>query len=106
MTVFNKYIYFSFLQICKIDIETGVTLLWRDSDYQYPAEPIFVPRPHSTEEDDGVLVIPVVETRKDQTNYLIVLDAKTFDEIARVESKESIPNAMHGIFIPDGCISY
>lgn len=91
---------------CKIDIETGYTQLWRESDYQYPAEPIFVPRPFSTDEDDGVVLVPVVDTRKDHKHSLVVLDGKSFTEIARVGLKETIPNALHGIFIPDGCGSY
>ena len=80
--------------------------LWRESEYQYPSEPLFVAKPSGTDEDEGVVLVPVVETRSDYPHLLVVLDAKTFEEIARIETQEPIPNALHGVFIRDGFKNY
>jgi carotenoid cleavage dioxygenase-like enzyme len=42
-----------------------------------PSEPSFVPRPGSTDEDDGV-VLSTVLGNEEGTSYLLILDAKTW----------------------------
>ena len=88
-------------QIGKIDVETGECTKWTGTPDQYPSEPIFVPNPLSSAEDDGVLVATVVETREETTNSLIILNAKTMQEVAKIQTEEKIPNGLHGIFISD-----
>ena len=39
-----------------MNMETGGQIYWQAPDTYFPQEPIFVPRPGGTEEDDGVLV--------------------------------------------------
>ncbi|KAB7507438.1 Beta,beta-carotene [Armadillidium nasatum] len=92
--------------VCKIDTETGLSQIFKESEYQYPSEPIFVPRPFAAHEEDGVVLVSMVETRKDHPHALVVLDAQSFTEIARIETNEPIPTSLHGIFVPDGSGGY
>lgn len=36
----------------KVDIDTKEVKVWSEKDH-YPSEPVFVPRPGATDEDDG-----------------------------------------------------
>ena len=51
----------------------------------YASEPIFVPNPEGTEEDDGIVLANVMNSNPGQLPFLLILDAHTFDEIARAE---------------------
>ena len=42
------------LQLGKVDVETRTSLRWKGTADQYPGEPIFVPRPGASDEDDGL----------------------------------------------------
>lgn len=66
----------------------------------YPGEVQFVPCPGSAFEDDGILLAAVTDVRKGEPDLLLVLDAKTFTEVARAEVTVHIPNVIHGLFIP------
>ena len=45
--------------IVRLDIKSGEHQVWAE-EKTYPGEPIFVPRPGATEEDDGVLLSVVL----------------------------------------------
>ena len=66
-----------------------------------PSEPVFVPRDNekneNAEEDDGVLLVIVLN---DKGDFLSVLDAKTLKEVARCEIPEDVKGAFtfHGFF--------
>eukprot|EP01035_Chromulina_nebulosa_P018443 gene18443-24150_t len=85
-------------------ISTGVLsnsstcILWKE-DNAYPTEPQFIPNPQGIDEDDGVVLIQVYDTNKQQT-YLLVLDAKNMTEIARAYTNFKVPMTFHGDFIP------
>ena len=83
-------------QIVKIDMESGDDLTWFEPGY-YPGEPIFVPRPERSTEDDGLLLSVVLDTEKNHS-FLLVLDAKTLEEKARAELPHSILFGYHGMF--------
>jgi len=59
-----------------------------------PSEPIFVQRPGGTDEDDGIILSTVINLLPDQPIFLVMLDAKTFTEIARAEVRISIATEM------------
>ena len=67
-----------------------------------PSEPVFVPTPDSTDEDDGVLLSIVLDGKR-RTGFLLVLDAKTMKELARADMPEGkvAPHNFHGMFIPN-----
>ncbi len=88
--------------ICKIDTVEKKTTLWRDSLSNFIGEPVFVPHPKPSSEDDGVILSCIstdgsVEGEKD---FLLVLDAKTFKEIGRAYINSHMSQGVHGIFIP------
>ncbi|KAJ3174616.1 hypothetical protein HK101_010874 [Irineochytrium annulatum] len=70
---------------------------------QFPGEPVFVPRPGGTEEDDGVLVSVVLRGQtegREAESYLLFLDPRTMTEVARAEMGRArvVPFGFHGNF--------
>jgi len=63
----------------------------------YPSEPIFIPNPYSKSEDDGVLLSVVLDTKK-KDSFLVVIDAKSMNEIGRATASNVIPFGFHGNF--------
>ncbi len=53
-----------------------------------------IPRPDGTAEDDGV-VLSVV-TGADGNSFLLILDAGSFEEVARAQLDFAIPYQFHG----------
>lgn len=84
--------------LTKVDMETGSTVAWRGNEFCHPAEAIFIPRTKELDdgaEDDGLVVASVTETRSDQKDFLVFLDARTMAEIGRVNFDDSIPFGSH-----------
>ena len=75
----------SFDGTCRIDVATGDVLMYHDSPNAVPAgPPKFLPRPgaHPDDEADGVLLVDCLGA--DGRAFVVVLDGRTFTEIARV----------------------
>jgi beta,beta-carotene 9',10'-dioxygenase len=82
-------------QLLKVDIETGGVTTWHEPA-AYPGEPVFVPSPRlGRAEDEGVLLSVVLDVRG-ADSYLLVLDARTFEELARARTPHAIPFGFHG----------
>jgi torulene dioxygenase len=64
-----------------------------------PGEPVFIPNPDGTEEDDGV-VLSVVLDGKVGTSMMLVLNAKDMGEIGRAVMDTPFPFGFHGSFVP------
>jgi len=95
-------LYFSKFQLCKIDIDSGITKLWRDSEHIFPGEPKFIPSPDATEEDDGIVMTTCSDVRDKGQDYLVFINGKTMEEVGRASvAATSIPQSLHGIFLPD-----
>ncbi|MFZ5519160.1 MAG: carotenoid oxygenase family protein [Candidatus Zhuqueibacterota bacterium] len=86
-------------QLVKIDVKTGASTAWYDRD-SYPGEPIFVGRPGRTNEDDGV-VLSVILSETSGTSSLLVLDAASFTEMARVQVPHPILFGYHGAYFEE-----
>uniref|UniRef100_A0A3B3DKT1 Beta-carotene oxygenase 1 n=1 Tax=Oryzias melastigma TaxID=30732 RepID=A0A3B3DKT1_ORYME len=71
-----------------------------ESENCWPSEPVFVPRPNGESEDDGVLLIAVINCIPGQSGFLLILDGKTFKEVARAYVNTELHRDMHGFFIP------
>lgn len=82
--------------LVKTDFKTESDKIWGEEDC-YPGEPLFIPDPSSDKEDQGV-VISIVLDSKNEHSYLIILDAETWRELARVEVSHIIPYGLHGNF--------
>ncbi|KAM8927666.1 carotenoid-cleaving dioxygenase, mitochondrial-like [Pelodytes ibericus] len=85
--------------LLKVDITTKEAKVWSEEGF-YPSEPIFVPHPESTEEDDGILLSAVLTPHQDKNTFLLIMDAKEFTEIGRAEVPVQMPYGFHGIFVP------
>jgi carotenoid cleavage dioxygenase-like enzyme len=84
-------------RIQKCDVSDGEVSEWSE-DGCYPGEPVFVPEPDAKEEDDGVLLSVVLDGAR-QTSFLLVLDAKDLQEVARARVPHAIPFGFHGQFM-------
>ncbi|XP_048098900.1 beta-carotene 15, 15-dioxygenase 2, like isoform X2 [Alosa alosa] len=83
--------------LLKMDVETKELKSWRYPGL-YPSEPVFVPSPEATDEDDGVVMSVIITPREEKSTFLLVLDAKTFTELGRAEVPVNIPYGTHGVF--------
>ncbi|CAL4961439.1 unnamed protein product [Urochloa decumbens] len=84
--------------LTKIDLVEKTVKNWHDDDGVAPSEPLFVARPGETNEDDGVVISIVSDVHGG--GYVVVLDGKTFEEIARVRLPYGLPYGFHGCWIP------
>ena len=91
-----------FYKIYKNDLQNKTVLCIEAPDEQY-SEPVFVPRPGSVDEDDGVILSMVFKDKDPNFTALLILDGKTFEECARVQFRTSGPvtGTLHGIFKPN-----
>ena len=64
------------------------------------SEPVFVPRPGGVDEDDGVVLSLIAKDSDQLYAGLLILDAKTFKEICRVDmqAKGPVTGTLHGTF--------
>ena len=88
-------------QIVKIDVEVGAVDKYWHVPGHYPSEPVFAPRPGATEEDDGVVLSTVYDSHIDKS-YLIILDGKTFEPLAKAYTPIRLPFAFHGRWYSNG----
>jgi beta,beta-carotene 9',10'-dioxygenase len=84
-------------QLVKIDADAGATAIWREEGC-HPGEPVLVADPGGSEEDDGVALSVVLDTRSGRS-FLLVLDAGSFEELARAEVPQHAPFTFHGQFL-------
>jgi carotenoid cleavage dioxygenase-like enzyme len=80
--------------IRKLDTRTGSAKIWHEPGC-FPGEPIFVRAPRSHQEDGGVLLSVVLDGRA-QTSFLLVLDARSLNEVGRASVPHHIPFSFHG----------
>jgi beta,beta-carotene 9',10'-dioxygenase len=80
--------------LVKVDVGDGSRAVWSEPGC-FPGEPVFVRRPDGDAEDDGV-VLSVVLDGSAGRSFLLVLDAGSFEELARAEAPHHIPFGFHG----------
>eukprot|EP00890_Picochlorum_soloecismus_P003124 jgi/Picsp_1/3812/NSC_01324-R1_carotenoid cleavage dioxygenase 8 len=83
--------------LVKFDTEKKESILWHEAG-SMPGEPCFIPNPSATSEDDGAVISLVTEASG--SSALVVLDAKTMQELARVRCPRPLTSGFHGTFIP------
>ncbi|XP_049868031.1 carotenoid isomerooxygenase-like [Pectinophora gossypiella] len=89
--------------IIKVDTISGQTTTWSVAGC-YPSEPIFVPAPDAKNEDDGVLLSAIVwDSSRPCAVALLVLDARSLQEVARAQFRtpSPAPKCLHGWFLPE-----
>ena len=83
--------------LSKLDVATGAALTWHCPGAA-PGEPTFIPRPGATEEDDGVVIAPCAGPGPN--GFMVVLDARTWQELGRAELPMAAPYRFHGAWLP------
>jgi beta,beta-carotene 9',10'-dioxygenase len=83
-------------RLVKVDVADGSVRTW-DEPAAWAGEPVFVPRPGGEAEDDGVVLSVVLDADAGRS-FLLVLDATTFEELARAEAPHHVPFGFHGQF--------
>jgi carotenoid cleavage dioxygenase-like enzyme len=98
-----RYVYASrsadawFDQLVKVDVSEGTEKVW-SAPGCHPGEPIFVREPGAEDEDAGVVLSVVLDAAAGRSS-LLVLDARSFEELARAEAPHHIPFGFHGQFL-------
>ena len=62
----------------------------------YGGEALFIPRPSSSAEDDGYLVDLLMD---DHSAELIIIDARTMTELARLHLPQRVPFGVHACWL-------
>lgn len=83
-------------QIVKVNVTTGATNVWNEDDC-YPGEPVFVSRSNAEKEDEGVLLSIVLDSKNDNS-FLLILDASSMQEQARLRLPDVVAFGFHGQF--------
>ncbi|XP_061897364.1 beta,beta-carotene 15,15'-dioxygenase isoform X1 [Entelurus aequoreus] len=86
-------------KIIKFDTLTRTHVEWQ-LDKCYPSEPVFVASPGAVDEDDGVILSSVISLDSNMSPFMLVLNAKTFQELARAAIPASVHLDLHGLYIP------
>lgn len=84
--------------LVKLDLDRRSASFWREEGC-YPGEPVFVEAPAVAREDGGVVLSVVLDIRT-ETSFLLILDAATFQELARAQAPHHIPFGFHGNYLP------
>ena len=85
--------------LIKYDSQTRTARKWR-THAQSPGEAIFLPDPAGAEEDEGTLLSVVLDGTRGKS-YLLVLDAKSFEEVGRAEMEAVVGFGFHGAHFGD-----
>lgn len=83
-------------RLVKFDNQNRTTKIWEETTC-YPGEPVFISSPHGQTEDDGLILSLVLHAKKGKS-FLLILDAASFKEQARVWVPHHIPFGFHGQF--------
>jgi all-trans-8'-apo-beta-carotenal 15,15'-oxygenase len=84
--------------IQKLDLESGESRVWSAAPRGFVSEPLMVPRPGATADDDG-WVLTVVWNGARCASDLVILDAASMAEVAVLELPLALPHGLHGSFV-------
>lgn len=101
----HRFIYgCSFPYLPKFDAATRTHQVWDGGPDLIPSQPVFVPSHRSagnpTDREDEGVVLAVVNVISDDSSFLLVLNAKTFEEQARIQTPIVINHGIQSVFIP------
>ena len=90
--------------VIKLNVDTGEHILKKLPDGLFPTEPIFVPSPEATEEDDGVIVMSGIDGGK-QKGFVIIYNATNMEVLLHATAPKKTLFGVHSRFFSftDGC---
>jgi all-trans-8'-apo-beta-carotenal 15,15'-oxygenase len=97
--------------VSKINVMTGEEKLWSAAPAGFSGEALFVPRSQPDEatgqylqvvgaEDEGWVIAMIYDGVKDKS-AIVILDAQTMTQIARLNLTHHVPYGLHGTFTPE-----
>jgi carotenoid cleavage dioxygenase-like enzyme len=90
-------------QLVKIDVQDRTSQSWFEQGC-YPGEPVFVAAPDTVGEDEGVILSVVLDAQQG-SSFLLILEARSFAELARARVPHHIPFGLHGQYFGDPTLS-
>ncbi|CAL4124699.1 unnamed protein product [Meganyctiphanes norvegica] len=86
--------------VVKVDLKENKHFTWSEPGL-YTSSPVFIPKPGSQEEDDGILGVLLLSPTDNQYVSLLFLDASDLRELARatIIMPGTIPMPLHGSYI-------
>jgi len=90
--------------ILKYDLQNGSVSKVELGNYRYGGEPVFVPYPGATDEQQGWLMTYVHDESLNQSE-LLILEARDLSTVARIEIPQRVPYGFHGTWVPTGSSS-
>ncbi|XP_067124559.1 carotenoid-cleaving dioxygenase, mitochondrial-like [Centruroides vittatus] len=86
--------------LIKVDVKNKSILKWNEPNTS-PSEAIFVQKPNSIVEDEGVILFSVLYDDNEEKVSLVILDAQNFREVARADfmTGSTITPDFHGLFL-------
>ncbi|WP_448168474.1 carotenoid oxygenase family protein [Burkholderia ambifaria] len=87
--------------VMRFDHVRGTTTRYAVPAGDQNGEPVFVPRPGGTDEDDGWLLVVIYRAATD-TSDVVILDARAIDAapVATVHLPRRVPAGFHGAWVP------
>jgi all-trans-8'-apo-beta-carotenal 15,15'-oxygenase len=85
--------------IKKLDLQSGERRVWSAAPRGFVSEPLMVPRPGASGEDDG-WVLCLVWNGARCASDLVILDAASLAEVAVLELPLAVPHGLHGSWAP------
>ncbi|KAK4551912.1 hypothetical protein LTR86_010813 [Recurvomyces mirabilis] len=83
--------------IIKVDLDSRKPTVWMPEQNGLPSEPIFVPKPGATKEDDGVLLTVVMDSQR-KMSALVAIDAVTMKEVGQARLPIVMGYGFHGLW--------
>jgi len=83
----------------KLDLHSGPQHVWSAAPRGFVSEPVMVPRPQASGEDEGWVLVPVWNGARCASD-LVVLNAADLSEQAVLELPLAIPYGLHGSWSP------
>jgi len=87
--------------IARTELETGKETCFHFDDREQVSEPVFVPRAHDSDEEDGFVLALVANLVRRQSYLAVFIASKLTDgPCARVHFEQLLPMSFHGSFVP------
>ena len=85
----------------KLDLASGERRIWSAAPRGFVSEPVMVPRPGGSAEDDGWVLCLVWNGARGASD-LVILNAADLSEQAVLELPLAVPHGLHGSWVPAG----
>ena len=87
-----------FDRILRVDLDSGAVTAWQRPGAMH-LEPLFVPRPGGSADDDGVLMVPTLADG-DAASMIGVVDAASMRCVAQIQAPQVLSFGFHAAFVP------